>query len=81
MGLGWCLIPAHPSGTEWSELPTVRLARLEGGAGRRVAGLTSEEGDLGYSFIVAGKDHPLPYNFPPQDPCEGAGLLRRRARL
>lgn len=55
-----------------SELPTVRLEGIQAGG---VVELTSEEGDLGHS-IVAGKDHPLPYSFPPQDPCEGAGLLR-----
>lgn len=65
-GLGWCLIPAHPGGTKGktSGLPTVRLARLEGVQVEEVAELTSEEGDLGHS-IVAGKDHPLSYSFPP----------------
>lgn len=48
------------------------------GCRRSVAEWTSEEGDLGHSFIVSGKDHPSPIPSHLQNPCEGAGLPRAR---
>lgn len=62
-GLGWCLISAYSGGLmeEENELSAVRSGQAGRNllADRRMAYLTSEEGDQGHCFIVARKEPPF----------------------